>query len=77
MLYRCKDLVLKLEFFNDDPMHSFIKKNLIEFGIAASDFQQAWKTIKMVWASKFNERAFLATKKISVSLHQVYMAVLV
>lgn len=31
----------------------------------------------MVWASKFNERAFLATKKIQVSLHSVYMAVLV
>jgi hypothetical protein len=31
----------------------------------------------MVWASKFNERAFLATKKIGVSLHQVFMAVLV
>ena len=31
----------------------------------------------MVWASKFNERAFLATKKIGVTLHSVYMAVLV
>ena len=31
----------------------------------------------MVWASKFNERAFLATKKIGVTLHAVYMAVLV
>jgi alpha-glucan,water dikinase len=31
----------------------------------------------MVWASKFNERAFLSCKKIGVSLHDVYMAVLV
>ena len=31
----------------------------------------------MVWASKFNERAFLATKKIGVALTSVYMAVLV
>jgi hypothetical protein len=31
----------------------------------------------MVLASKFNERAFLATKKIGVTLHAVYMAVLV
>lgn len=30
-----------------------------------------------MWASKFNERAFLATKKIGVSLHAIYMAVLV
>jgi alpha-glucan,water dikinase len=49
----------------------------VSFGIKEQDFQQAWKTIKMVWASKFNERAFLATRKIGVSLHQVYMAVLV
>jgi alpha-glucan,water dikinase len=39
--------------------------------------EKAWTTIKKVWASKFNERAFLATKKIGVSLHSVYMAVLV
>jgi alpha-glucan,water dikinase len=31
----------------------------------------------MVWASKFNERAFLATKKIGFNLHAIYMAVLV
>ena len=30
-----------------------------------------------VWASKFNERAFLAVKKIGVSLENVFMAVLV
>ena len=30
-----------------------------------------------MWASKFNERAFLAVKKIGVRLDQVFMAVLV
>ena len=39
--------------------------------------EAAWKGLKRVWASKFNERAFLATKKIGISLHNVYMAVLV
>ena len=34
-------------------------------------------TIKKVWASKYNERAFLATKKLGVSLNQIFMAVLV
>ncbi len=38
---------------------------------------KAWESIKKVWASKFNERAFLATKKIGVTLHSIYMAVLV
>ena len=41
------------------------------------DFSKAWTSIKKVWASKFNERAFLAMKKIGVNLDQVYMAVLV
>lgn len=76
LLYKCKDLVLKLDFHDSDPKHAFLKKQLIAFGIPEKDFETAWKTIKMVWASKFNERAFLATKKIGVSLHQVYMAVL-
>ena len=45
------------------------------FGI--NDFQKAWFSIKRVWASKFNERAYLATKKLGVSLDQIFMAVLV
>lgn len=77
LLYKCKDLVLKLDFHDSDPKHAYLKKQLLAFGIPEKDFATAWKTIKMVWASKFNERAFLATKKIGVSLHQVYMAVLV
>lgn len=60
---------MQVEFVNEDPMHAHIHKSLIKFGIPEKDFMQAWKTIKMVWASKFNERAFLATKKIGVSLH--------
>merc|ERR1712151_858335 len=48
---------------------------LAEFGI--TDFAKAWTAIKKVWASKFNERAFLATKKIGVKLDQVHMAVLI
>lgn len=54
-----------------------MKDALLSFGIPKHDLQNAWKTIKMVWASKFNERAFLATKKIGLTLHAVYMAVLV
>ena len=60
---------MQLEFHPQDPQHGHIKSSLIAFGIPEKDFMQAWKTIKMVWASKFNERAFLATKKIGVSLH--------
>lgn len=68
---------MSLQFHPDDINHKFLKQSLINFGIPAADFDRAWKTIKMVWASKFNERAFLATKKIGVTLHSVFMAVLV
>jgi hypothetical protein len=47
---------------------SELRKQLFEFGIAESDFAKAWTSIKKVWASKFNERAFLAVKKIGVTL---------
>lgn len=47
----------------------------MKFGV--DKFDQAWITIKKVWASKFNERAFLATKKLGVKLSQIFMAVLV
>ena len=77
ILLNCKDLVMKLEFNEHDKHHKTLKQSLMTFGIPSKDWDQAWKTLKMVWASKFNERAFLATKKIGVSLHCVYMAVLV
>ncbi len=52
-----------------------MQKDLAKFGI--NDFPKAWNTIKKVWASKFNERAFLSIKKIGAKLSQVYMAVLI
>ena len=77
ILYRCKDLVLKLNFHKDDVNHKFIMESLIKFGIKENELEKAWISIKKVWASKFNERAFLATKKIGVNLNSIYMAVLV
>jgi len=66
MLYQCKELVYGLKFHEDDQHHRYLREQLIKFGIPAHDFGQAWTTIKRVWASKFNERAFLATKKLGV-----------
>ena len=77
LLYKCKELVMRLNLIEDDPHHKFLMVGLNKFGIAVKDKDIAWKTIKKVWASKFNERAFLATKKIGVTLHSIYMAVLV
>ena len=77
MLYQCKDLIMSLKFHENDEHHRFLKDQLLKFGIAANQFEQAWKSIKRVWASKFNERAFLATQKLGVRLDQIFMAVLV
>ena len=52
-----------------------LREKLSQFGI--TDFAKAWTAITKVWASKFNERAFLAMKKIGVNLSQVFMAVLI
>ena len=65
-LYQCKELIKTLRFHEDDQHHRYLREQLIKFGIPAHDFGQAWTTIKRVWASKFNERAFLATKKLGV-----------
>jgi alpha-glucan,water dikinase len=77
MLVQAKDLILGLNFHPDDQHQAYLKDQLIKFGIPSSEFDQAWLTVKKVWASKFNERAFLATKKIGVRLDQIFMAVLV
>lgn len=77
-LLRCKQIVMSLSCeraLQTDQLMKNLKSQLQAFGI--TDFAKAWTAIKKVWASKFNERAFLAMKKIGVSLNQVYMAVLI
>ena len=76
-LIRCKQIVLALPFVQADPKLAQIKQTLLQFGIGESEFPKAWNAIKKVWASKFNERAFLAVQKIGVRLDQVFMAVLI
>jgi len=38
LLYRCKDLVMRIEFIPSDPMLSYLKQQLIVFGIQEKDF---------------------------------------
>lgn len=74
-LQRAKRIVLQLNFNYQDSKLKSLQSLLKEFGI--DDFEKAWISIKKVWASKFNERAFLAIKKIGAKLNQVFMAVLI
>jgi len=76
-LIRCKQIVLALEFNPKDAKLAQMKSLILAFGVPEAEFPKAWTSIKKVWASKFNERAFLAVKKIGVRLDQVFMAVLI
>ncbi|HEV2394241.1 MAG TPA: PEP/pyruvate-binding domain-containing protein [Verrucomicrobiae bacterium] len=41
------------------------------------DWDTAWKRIKQVWASKWNERAFLSRQRVGLAHNALYMAVLI
>lgn len=61
MLIQCKDIMMGLKFNPNDKHHHFLKESLINFGVPIDQFDEAWTAIKKVWASKFNDRAYLAT----------------
>jgi len=58
--------VLSLPFNSGDASLNKLKDGLNDFGV--TDFAKAWTAIKRVWASKFNERAFLSIRKIGAKL---------
>jgi len=77
LLEKCKKLIMSLEF-PTGPKGELLAKSLEEFGIPKNEIHtKAWNSIKKVYASKYNERAFIATNKIGVSLENIRMAVLV
>ena len=45
--------------------------------LAKVDWDKAWNSIKQVWASKWNERAFLSRQKMGVPHESLFMAVLI
>ena len=67
---------MKLKFINNDNT-DYLIKGLISFGIPENQINSALESIKAVWASKYNERAFISVSKIGVKLEEIRMAVLV
>ena len=59
----------------NEEIQKLIEK-LKNFGIEEKDIQKALKAIKEVWASKYNERAFIACTKVDIKISDIYMAVL-
>ncbi len=53
-----------------------LKQKLISFGVKENELLSAFKAIKGVWASKFNERVFIATSKVGITMNEIRMAVL-
>ena len=74
VLGQLKQEVMKLQVSQSDK--ETILHELNTLGIKDQDWEEAWTAIKSVWASKYNERAYLSTLKAGISLNDVYMSTL-
>ena len=76
LLAKCVSIVLQMELPEENTYYKEIKERLTKFGIDEADLSEAFKSIKKIWASKYNERAFISCRKIGVKLNEISMAVL-
>lgn len=75
-LYSLRETVLKLE--PPEGMLAEIEKVMKERGFKVpEDMSKAWLRIKQVWASKWNERAYLSRKAMEIPQEELFMAVLI
>ena len=75
LLEKAAKLTKKIEFPENPEIKLLIEK-LENFGIEKKDIPKALKAIKYVWASKYNERAFISCSKVGINISEIYMAVL-
>ena len=75
LLEKCKNLTKNINFV-ENPETLKLKKRLLQFGVKESEFNEAFNAIKSVWASKFNERVYIATSKVGITLYDIKMSVL-
>jgi alpha-glucan,water dikinase len=75
-LGRLRKTVLAL--YTPDDLVSSLRQVMEEVGLPwPADWQGAWRCIKEVWASKWNERAFLSRKTRGIAHGDLFMAVLI
>ncbi len=74
ILENLKKLILKLNFPKNNNQILLLSNKLESFGI--KNISLAFNAIKKVWASKFNQRVYLASNKLNISLNQIKMSVL-
>ena len=75
LLEKCKNLTKNIKFVENSETLK-LKKRLLQFGVKESEFKEAFNAIKSVWASKFNERLYIATSKVGITLYDIKMSVL-
>ena len=75
LLEKCKKLTMSIKYVENEETKK-LKDRLLAFGIKENEMQDAFKAIKSVWASKYNERVFIATSKVGIKMEDIRMAVL-
>ena len=74
-LAEIRKTVLELEYPEELP--SRLRSVMEGAGLAWPDWDEAWTCIKRVWASKWNERAYLSRRAAGIPDEDLYMAVLI
>ncbi|HZR19277.1 MAG TPA: PEP/pyruvate-binding domain-containing protein [Verrucomicrobiae bacterium] len=61
-----------------EELKSALREACVRMGIAwPADWEDVWRCIKQVWASKWNERAALSRRRMALSDDDLFMAVLI
>ena len=76
LLEKASKLIKKIKFPESNSEIKLLIKKLNNFGVDEKDIPKALKSIKEVWSSKYNERAFISCTKVGVKISDIYMAVL-
>ncbi|OMJ88441.1 hypothetical protein SteCoe_9667 [Stentor coeruleus] len=74
ILDEIKSKIMKLTLNDEDK--NIIQEYLTDIGCHEDKWDLAWKAIKSVWASKYNERVYLSIVKAQISINSVVMCVL-
>jgi alpha-glucan,water dikinase len=61
-----------------DELKAALQQTMTSSGLEwPTDWEKTWNRIKQVWASKWNDRAFLSRKRMGVPHESLFMAVLI
>ena len=76
LLNKCASIILELDLPEESEYYKLLVERLQKFGISQKEVPEALKSIKKVWASKYNERAFISCRKVGIKIEEISMAVL-